>query len=58
MKEDKMDLETLNWYADLRRFGGCKHAGFGIGFEKFVMYITGVQNIKDVLPFPVVFKEL
>ena len=58
MKEDKMDLETLNWYADLRRFGGCKHAGFAIGFEKFVMYITGVQNIKDVLPFPVVFKKL
>ncbi len=40
------------WYLDLRRFGGNKHAGFGLGFERLVMYVTGVSNIRDVLPFP------
>ncbi|MBR7110995.1 MAG: asparagine--tRNA ligase [Clostridia bacterium] len=40
------------WYLDLRRFGGNKHAGFGLGFERLVMYVTGVTNIRDVLPFP------
>ncbi|MEG2707163.1 MAG: amino acid--tRNA ligase-related protein, partial [Erysipelotrichaceae bacterium] len=37
---------------DLRRFGGCKHAGFGLGFDRFLMYITGMGNIRDVQPFP------
>ena len=37
---------------DLRRFGTVKHAGFGLGFERFVMYLTGISNIRDVLPFP------
>ena len=37
---------------DLRRFGGCKHAGFGLGFDRFLMYLTGMQNIRDVEPFP------
>ena len=36
---------------DLRRFGGCKHAGFGLGFDRFLMYLTGMQNIRDVEPF-------
>ena len=39
-------------YLDLRRFGGCKHAGYGLGFERIIMYLTGIQNIRDVLPFP------
>lgn len=44
--------EDYWWYTDLRRFGGNKHAGFGLGFERLVMYVTGIQNIRDVLPFP------
>ena len=52
MEELKMDKSTLDWYLDLRRYGGCKHAGFGLGFERFVMYLTGMENIRDVLPYP------
>ncbi|MGN1248499.1 MAG: asparagine--tRNA ligase [Candidatus Spyradocola sp.] len=44
--------EDYSWYLDLRKFGGVKHAGFGIGFERLIMYLTGVSNIRDVLPFP------
>ena len=44
--------EDYWWYLDLRRFGGTRHAGFGLGFERLIMYITGVSNIRDVLPFP------
>jgi asparaginyl-tRNA synthetase len=44
--------EAYQWYIDLRRFGGCPHAGFGLGFERLVMYLTGMANIRDVLPFP------
>ncbi len=44
--------EEYAWYLDLRRFGTAKHAGFGLGFERFVMYLTGITNIRDVLPFP------
>ncbi len=44
--------KDLWWYKDLRKYGGCKHAGFGLGLERMVMYITGVDNIRDVLPFP------
>jgi asparaginyl-tRNA synthetase len=51
---DEMGLkpEDYGWYMDLRRFGTVKHAGFGIGFERLVMYLTGISNIRDVLPFP------
>ncbi len=47
-----LDKESYEWYLDLRRYGGAKHAGFGMGFERLVMYLTGVQNIRDVIPFP------
>ena len=44
--------EDYSWYLDLRRFGSARHAGFGLGFERLIMYMTGVSNIRDVLPFP------
>ena len=47
-----MDPEQYRYYLDLRRYGGCRHAGFGLGFERLVMYLTGVSNIRDVLPHP------
>ncbi|MBE6469040.1 MAG: asparagine--tRNA ligase [Coriobacteriaceae bacterium] len=47
-----MDAEQYRHYLDLRRFGSCKHAGFGLGFERLVMYLTGVSNIRDVIPHP------
>jgi len=52
MDELKMDKAGYEWYLDLRRYGGCKHAGFGIGFERMIMYLTGMENIRDVLPYP------
>ncbi|MDY2958361.1 asparagine--tRNA ligase [Floccifex sp.] len=52
MKEMGMEQETLQWYLDLRRFGGCKHSGFGLGFDRMLMYLSGVQNIRDVQPYP------
>lgn len=51
MHDMNIHEESLQWYLDLRRFGGCQHAGFGLGFERFLMYITGIQNIRDVIPF-------
>ena len=52
MEEMGIGTENLQWYMDLRRFGGCKHAGFGLGFDRFLMYLTGVGNIRDTEPFP------
>ena len=52
MKEIGMETDSLQWYMDLRRYGGCKHAGFGLGFDRMLMYLTGMQNIRDVEPFP------
>lgn len=52
MKEMGLDPEDYNWYLDLRKYGGVKHAGYGLGFERIIMYITGMGNIRDVLPFP------
>ncbi len=52
----KMDslgnTEVLDWYLDTRRYGGCKHSGFGIGFDRLLMYVTGMNNIRDVQPYP------
>lgn len=52
MKELSLNEEDYWWYLDLRKYGGVKHAGYGLGFERIIMYITGMSNIRDVLPFP------
>ena len=52
MKELNMDLKEYLWYLDLRKYGSCVHSGFGLGFERAIMYLTGMQNIRDVIPFP------
>ncbi len=52
MEELGMDKAGYDWYLDLRRYGGTHHAGFGLGFERLIMYLTGVGNIRDVIPFP------
>ena len=52
IRELGMNPKDYWWYCDLRRYGSCKHAGFGLGFERLVMYLTGVSNIRDVLPHP------
>ncbi len=52
MKELGMEVDGLDWYLNLRRFGGCVHSGFGMGFERLLIYLTGVENIRDVIPFP------
>lgn len=52
VREMGLAEEEYAWYLDLRRFGTAKHAGFGLGFERFVMYLTGITTIRDVLPFP------
>ena len=52
MAEMNIPKEDLEWYLDLRRFGGVTHSGYGLGFERMIMYITGVENIRDVIPFP------
>jgi aspartyl/asparaginyl-tRNA synthetase len=49
---DKMDDSKLWWYLDTRRWGSCPHAGFGLGFERLILFVTGMQNIRDVIPFP------
>jgi asparaginyl-tRNA synthetase len=52
MAECGLNEEDYWWYCNLRRFGGTKHAGYGLGFERIIMYLTGVSNIRDVLPYP------
>ena len=52
MEELGMEIEGLEWYLNLRKFGGCVHSGFGMGFERLLIYLTGVENIRDVIPFP------
>ena len=52
IKELGMNVEDYWWYLELRKYGSVKHSGFGMGFERMVMYLTGISNIRDVLPFP------
>ncbi|NLJ58609.1 MAG: asparagine--tRNA ligase [Tissierellia bacterium] len=52
MDEMEIEKEDLWWYLELRKYGGVKHAGFGLGFERLIMYLTGMSNIRDVIPFP------
>ena len=52
MKEMNVIADGIDWYLDTRRYGGCVHSGFGMGFERLIMYLTGVDNIRDVIPFP------
>ena len=47
-----VDTDAINWYMNLRKFGGCVHSGFGMGFERLIMYLTGIENIRDVIPYP------
>ena len=52
MDELHMEKDELDWYLNLRKFGGCVHSGFGMGFERLLIYLTGVENIRDVIPYP------
>ena len=52
MNELGMETESMDWYLNLRKFGGCVHSGFGMGFERLLIYLTGVENIRDVIPYP------
>lgn len=52
MKELNMDPASMDWYLNLRKYGGCVHSGFGMGFERLLIYLTGVDNIRDVIPYP------
>ena len=52
MQELGMEEEGMEWYLNLRKFGGCYHSGFGMGFERLLIYLTGVENIRDVIPYP------
>lgn len=52
MKEMGVPVEGMEWYLNLRKFGGCYHSGFGMGFERLLIYLTGVENIRDVIPYP------
>jgi asparaginyl-tRNA synthetase len=52
IRETGLREEDYWWYLDLRKYGGVKHAGYGLGFERIIMYITGMSNIRDVIPFP------
>lgn len=51
-KSMNVDLSVVDWYLNLRKYGGCIHSGFGMGFERLIIYLTGVDNIRDVIPFP------
>ena len=52
MEEMHVPTQDMQWYINLRKYGGVKHSGFGLGFERLIMYVTGVENIRDVLPYP------
>jgi len=52
MQELKMNVEELEWYLDIRKYGSVPHAGFGLGFERLLLLVTGLTNIRDVIPYP------
>ncbi len=52
IEESNLPVDKYWWYLDLRRYGSCEHSGFGLGLERLVMYVTGMQNIRDAIPFP------
>ena len=52
INELKMDTKNLWWYIDTRKWGTCPHSGFGLGFERLLLFVTGMANIRDVIPFP------
>jgi asparaginyl-tRNA synthetase len=52
MKAVGIDPHHLHWYLDTRKFGTCVHSGFGLGFERMIQFVTGMGNIRDVIPFP------
>ena len=52
LEEMGLSKEDYGWYRDLRRYGTVPHSGFGLGFERLVAYVTGMQNVRDVIPFP------
>jgi len=52
MKESKIDPSLYEWYIDLRRYGTVVHSGFGVGFERLLCLITGMENVREVIPFP------
>jgi asparaginyl-tRNA synthetase len=52
MEEMGVPKDDMWWYLELRKYGGVKHSGYGLGFERLIMYLTGMGNIRDVIPFP------
>lgn len=52
IKERHIPMKDMNWYLDTRKYGSCPHGGFGLGFERLILFVTGMQNIRDVIPFP------
>ena len=52
IRELGLNEEDYSWYLDLRKYGGTKHAGYGLGFERLIMYLTDIENIRDVIPYP------
>jgi len=52
MSKRGMEMETYQWYLELRKWGSAPHSGFGMGLERMLMYLTGIENIRDTLPFP------
>jgi asparaginyl-tRNA synthetase len=52
INELNIPMKDMWWYLDTRRYGSCPHAGFGLGFERLLLFVTGMANIRDVIPFP------
>ena len=52
IEERHIPMKDMTWYLDTRKYGSCPHAGFGLGFERLILFVTGMQNIRDVIPFP------